>query len=63
MFAMSSEQTEASKHHIMQNNASPLAAIFDSVSFHGIDTVRSTADWENLTCDEQMLVEQFAESL
>ena len=47
----------------MQNNASPLAAIFDSVSFHGIDTVRSTAEWDALTCDEQMLIEQFSELL
>jgi hypothetical protein len=51
MFAESSEQTEASKHHIMQNASQHIAAIFDSVEIHGFDSVRSTAEWDGLTCD------------
>ena len=47
----------------MQNASQHIAAIFDSVEIHGFDSVRCTAEWDSLTCDEQMLVEQYAESL
>lgn len=49
--------------HVMLNAQQHIAAIFDSVQSLGLDTVRSTAEWDNLTCDEQMFVEQEAQAL
>ena len=40
-----------------------IAAIFDSIQSIGLDMVRSTTEWDQLTTDEQMLVEQEAQSL
>jgi hypothetical protein len=64
MFASSSEQTDDIKtQHVMQNAQQHIAAIFDSVQSLGLEVVRSTTEWDNLTCDEQMFVEQEAQSL
>jgi hypothetical protein len=63
MFASSSEQTTASKLNVMQNAQQHIAAIFDSVQSLGLEVVRSTTEWDSLTCDEQMFVEQEAQSL
>jgi hypothetical protein len=63
MFAKSSEQTEASKLNVMYTTQQHIAAIFDSIQSIGIDMVRSTTEWDQLTTDEQMLVEQEAQSL
>jgi hypothetical protein len=63
MFASSSEQTTASKLNVMQNAQQHIAAIFDSVQSLGLEVVRSTTEWDNLTCDEQMFVEQEAQAL
>jgi hypothetical protein len=47
----------------MQNAQHHIAAIFDSIQSIGLEMVRSTTEWDGLTCDEQMLVEQEAQSL
>ena len=47
----------------MQNAQQHIAAIFDSVQSLGLEVVRSTTEWDSLTCDEQMFVEQEAQSL
>ena len=38
-------------------NPSKLQAILDMFAFYGADVMCNTADWCDLTCEEQMVVE------
>lgn len=48
--------------NVMYTTQQHIAAIFDSIQSIGLDMVRSTTEWDQLTTDEQMLVEQEAQS-
>ena len=40
-----------------RKKAQMASALFDDVKFLGIDTFRQCADWDDLTCSEQMRIE------
>ena len=40
-----------------RKKAQMASALFDDVQFLGIDTFRQCADWDDLTCSEQMRIE------
>lgn len=49
----------------MQNTSKHTAmnALFNDVQFFGMDVVRNTSQWDALTCDEQMRMEDLVGTL
>lgn len=42
-----------------RKKAQMASALFNDVQFLGIDTFRQCAEWDTLSCDEQMRLEDF----
>ena len=45
-----------------RKKAQMASALFNDVKFFDFDCIRSTADWDELTCDEQMRLEDLVGS-
>ena len=46
-----------------RNKQASMNALFNDVQFFGMDVVRNTSQWDALTCDEQMRLEDLINTL
>ena len=46
-----------------RNKQAAMNALFNDVQFFGMDVVRNTSQWDALTCDEQMRLEDLVGTL